>query len=97
MNLLAHLPFTPLEAAAAALALMTLLTFSAFGVDKWKARHGRWRIPEATLLLMAALRGSIGALLGMRVWHHKTLHRKFTLGIPLILTLQAALAAWLIL
>lgn len=76
---------------------MTLLTFSAFGVDKWKARHGRWRIPEATLLLMAALRGSIGALLGMRVWHHKTLHRKFTLGIPLILTLQAALAAWLIL
>ncbi|MBQ0164810.1 MAG: DUF1294 domain-containing protein [Bacteroidaceae bacterium] len=76
---------------------MTLLTFSAFGVDKWKARHGRWRIPEATLLLMAALGGSIGALLGMRVWHHKTLHRKFTLGIPLILTLQAALAAWLIL
>ena len=53
-----------------------LLTFVTYGIDKYKARHKKWRIPEATLLLLAALGGSIGALLAMRVFRHKTLHRK---------------------
>ena len=70
---------------------MTLLTFIAFGLDKWKARHKKWRISEATLLWLAVLGGSVGALLGMRVWRHKTQHKKFVIGVPLILIVQVAL------
>jgi uncharacterized membrane protein YsdA (DUF1294 family) len=71
---------------------INLLTFLLFGIDKWKAKRDRWRIPEATLLTLAVLGGSIGALLGMAVFHHKTKHKKFTIGIPLILLAQIALA-----
>ena len=71
-----------------------LLTFVVYGIDKWKARHNRWRIPEATLLFLAALGGSIGALLAMRVFRHKTQHRKFRYGVPAILTVQLAIAAF---
>ncbi len=71
-----------------------LLTCVTYGVDKWKARHNRWRIPEAALLLLAALGGSIGALLAMRVFRHKTLHRKFRYGIPAILLVQIAAAVF---
>ena len=70
---------------------VNLLTFIIYGVDKWKARHAQWRIPEATLLGLAVIGGSIGAWLGMKVWHHKTLHNKFRYGVPLILILQIAL------
>ncbi len=69
-----------------------LLTFVTYGVDKWKARHNRWRIPEATLLLLAALGGSIGALLAMRVFRHKTQHKKFRYGVPALLLVQLAIA-----
>ena len=61
-------------------------------VDKQKARHGAWRIPEATLMWTAILGGSIGSLLGMYLFRHKTRHLKFILGIPLILTLQIVCA-----
>lgn len=61
-------------------------------IDKQKARRGIWRIPETTLLASAILGGSIGALAGMYCFRHKTRHLKFTLGIPLILTAQIALA-----
>ena len=71
---------------------INVLTFLAFGLDKWKARRDRWRIPEATLLLLAVLGGSVGALLGMCVFHHKTKHLKFASGVPLILLAQVALA-----
>ena len=71
-----------------------LLTFVTYGIDKYKARHNKWRIPEATLLLLAALGGSIGALLAMRVFRHKTLHRKFRYGIPAILLVQIAAAVF---
>ena len=71
---------------------INLLAFLLFGIDKWKARQGRWRIPEATLLLLAALGGSIGALAGMCVFHHKTKHKKFAIGLPLILLAQVVLA-----
>lgn len=66
-------------------------------VDKYKARKNLWRIPEATLMTVALLGGSIGSLIGMYTVRHKTKHLKFTLGIPLILALQIVLAVWLIL
>ena len=63
--------------------------------DKRKAKRGAWRIPEATLMCVALLGGSIGALLGMKLFRHKTRHLKFTLGIPFILFCQIMLVIWL--
>ena len=71
--------------------VINVLTFVIYGIDKWKAKQGSWRISEATLLTLAVLGGSIGALLGMQVWHHKTMHKKFKYGLPLILLAQIAL------
>lgn len=65
-------------------------------VDKIKARKNLWRIPEATLMGVAALGGSIGALLGMYTFRHKTQHPKFTLGVPLILAVQVVCAVWIV-
>lgn len=76
------------------LAAMNLITFFVYGIDKWKAQHKRWRIPESALLGLAALGGSVGAWLGMRVWHHKTQHKKFKYGVPAIFVAQVALAVW---
>ena len=73
---------------------VNLLTFVTYGVDKWKARHNRWRVREEALLLLDALGGSIGALLAMRVFRHKTLHRKFRYGVPAILLVQIAAAVF---
>jgi uncharacterized membrane protein YsdA (DUF1294 family) len=70
---------------------VNVLTFFVYGIDKWQARQGKWRISEATLLLFAVIGGSIGAWLGMRVWRHKTMHKKFKYGLPLILLVQIAL------
>ena len=70
---------------------INLIAFIIYGIDKQKAKKGSWRIPEATLLLLAVIGGSIGALFGMKVWHHKTLHEKFKYGIPLILLAQLGL------
>ena len=72
------------------------VTFTVYGIDKYKAKHAKWRISEATLLLLAVVGGSIGAWCGMKVWHHKTMHKKFTYGVPVILLLQVALAVWII-
>ena len=74
------------------LLVINVATFLTFGIDRWKARNNRWRLREAALLGLAVLGGSIGAWLGMRVWHHKTLHRKFKYGVPLILLVQIAIA-----
>ena len=71
------------------------LTFLLYGIDKYKAKKGRWRISEATLLTMAAIGGSIGAWAGMRTWHHKTMHKKFKYGIPVIIIMQIALVVYL--
>lgn len=76
------------------LVVINLAAFCLFGVDKWKARRGAWRISEAALLLSAVLGGSLGALAGMRVFHHKTLHPLFTITVPLLLVLHVALAVW---
>ena len=75
------------------LAIVNLVTFLVFGWDKFKAKYREKhptarRVPEKALFLLAILGGSAGALLGMRVWHHKTLHCSFRIGIPLILALQ---------
>ena len=77
------------------LLIINAVAFIVYGIDKLKARKGRWRIPEATLLLLAIVGGSIGSWLGMKVWHHKTMHRKFQYGLPAILLLQLALAVYL--
>ena len=82
------------------LAVVNLVTFLAFGLDKWKAwrkvqHESVRRVPEKTLFLLAVLGGSVGALLGMRVFHHKTLHCSFRIGIPVILAVQLLLAALL--
>ena len=74
------------------LLLMSLAAFILFGIDKWKAkRPNARRIPERTLFFLAMMGGSIGALLGMKVWHHKTKHKTFTIGIPVILVIQIIL------
>ena len=77
------------------LAVINVVTFFMYSLDKWKAKRSKWRIPEATLLLTAVFGGCSGALLGMKVWHHKTLHKKFRYGIPLILIAQVALVIWI--
>ena len=66
-------------------------------IDKWKAKKNLWRIPEATLMMTAALGGSIGALMGMYTVRHKTRKPRFYLGIPLILIFQLSLSLFLIL
>ena len=73
------------------LIVLNIVTFLVYGIDKWKAKRAKWRISEATLLSLAVLGGSIGAWLGMKVWHHKTMHKKFKYGLPLILLAQIAL------
>lgn len=77
------------------LTVINLLTFIVYGADKRRARKGKWRVPEKTLFLLPLLGGSIGALLGMRVFHHKTKHWYFVWGIPAILLAQIALAVWI--
>lgn len=59
-----------------------------YGIDKWKAHRKQWRISEKMLLFLAVIGGSAGALAGMYIFHHKTLHKKFTIGVPLILVIQ---------
>ena len=78
------------------LALINVVTFFLYGIDKWKAKRAKWRVSEATLIWLAVFGGSIGALLGMKTWHHKTQHAKFKYGIPFILLAQIGLAVYLL-
>ena len=78
------------------LLLVYLLLINAAGLlimlaDKVKARKDLWRIPEVTILCVAVLGGSIGCLIGMRIFRHKTLHSKFSIGIPVIIAFQVVL------
>ena len=70
------------------LLLINIAAFALFGADKRKARRNAWRISEKALFLSAVLGGSLGAMIGMRVFHHKTKHWYFVFGIPAILVLQ---------
>ena len=75
---------------------INVVTFFMYGIDKWKAKKSRWRIRETALLGLAVLGGSIGAWLGMKVWHHKTQHKKFKYGVPAIIIVQLALIVYFI-
>ena len=77
------------------LIVINVVTFLVYGIDKWKAKQGSWRISEDTLLILAVIGGSIGALLGIKIWHHKTMHKKFKYGLPLILIIQIILIGYL--
>ncbi len=70
---------------------VNVVAFFMYGIDKWKAKKDKWRTSEATLMWLAVIGGSIGAWLGMKVWHHKTMHKKFRYGLPLIIIVQIAL------
>lgn len=78
------------------LLIINALSFLLMLADKRKAQKKLWRIPESTLLTAAAFGGSIGMLIGMYTWRHKTRHLKFTLGVPAILIAQIALACWIL-
>ena len=78
------------------LMIVNVLSFIVYGIDKLKAKRGKWRISETSLLLLALMGGSVGAWAGIRVWHHKTLHKKFKYGIPLIMAIQIGLLLYLI-
>ena len=73
------------------LMVMNIIAFIIYGIDKWKAQKKQWRISEKMLLFLAIIGGSVGALAGMYTFHHKTLHKKFTIGVPLIFVIQVML------
>lgn len=89
-------PVNWLHIALIYLAAINVLTFFLYGIDKWKAKRSKWRISEATLIWLSVFGGSIGALLGMNAWHHKTQHKKFKYGIPFILLAQITVVVWLV-
>ena len=70
---------------------VNLFAYILYGIDKHKSKNTKWRISERTLIISALVGGSIGALLAMRVFRHKTKHKKFTIGVPFILVLQIAM------
>lgn len=75
---------------------INLVTLALYGIDKRRARREQRRIPEKTLLLLPLLGGSVGGILGMRVFHHKTRHWYFRFGLPAMLLAQVALALYLL-
>ena len=75
---------------------INVATFFTYGIDKLKAKKNMWRISEPSLLLPAVLGGSIGALLGMKIWHHKTMHKKFKYGIPAIILIQVLVIGYIL-
>lgn len=74
--------------------VISVITFATYGIDKYKAQHNKWRISEATLILLAALGGSVAALFAMFVFRHKTKHLKFIVGVPLIFVAPIALISY---
>lgn len=78
------------------LAAVNLLAFLLFGIDKQRAKRGKWRISEASLMGAAVLGGSVGAWVGMKIFRHKTKHRKFAWGIPVLLFCQILAGIWIL-
>jgi uncharacterized membrane protein YsdA (DUF1294 family) len=78
------------------LVVINLVAFAAYGIDKWKAQHNRWRIPEATLIMLAVIGGALGAFLGMKMFRHKTQHWKFRILVPLLLVLWIVAIAYFV-
>lgn len=73
------------------LIVINIIAFLAMYIDKRKAKYGRWRIPEETLFILAVIGGSIGAIIGMYTFRHKTKKLRFSIGFPVILVLQIIL------
>ncbi len=73
------------------LIIINIIAFMAMYIDKRKAKYGKWRIPEQTLLILAIIGGSIGAIAGMYIFRHKTKKLRFSVGFPVILILQIVL------
>ena len=103
------IPLKHLHVVLIYLAVINVVTFFMYGIDKWKAKKSKWRIRETALLGLAVLGGSIGAWLGMKVWHHKTQHKggnrdidnivggyQFKYGVPAIIIIQLALIVYFI-
>ncbi|MCR5011985.1 MAG: DUF1294 domain-containing protein [Lachnospiraceae bacterium] len=77
-------------------AVLNIMGFAAMGIDKWKAAHHAWRIPEKVLFLIAIFGGSLGSIIGMYTFRHKTKHWYFVYGMPLIMAAQIGIACWII-
>ena len=75
---------------------INIITIAVYGIDKRNAVYGKWRIRVSTLLTLAAVGGSAGALLALHLFHHKTRKKKFTIGVPLMLLVQIALFFFLV-
>lgn len=75
--------------------IINVIGLTLFGLDKWRAKRGAWRVRERDLFLVAVAGGSLGGLLGMYLFRHKTQHLKFKLGFPLIILLQLGLLFYL--
>jgi len=75
---------------------LNLWTFVLMGVDKYRAIRGKWRIPERVLLGACALFGALGGYMGMQLFRHKTRHKKFTIGVPMLLAAQVPLLVWIL-
>ena len=78
------------------LAIINVVVFAAYGIDKWKAKNVKWRTPEATLILLAAAGGALGAYAGMKCFRHKTQHKKFIIFVPLFLIVWIVGMGWMI-
>lgn len=78
------------------LVAINVATFITYGIDKWKAKRSKWRIRETALLGQAVLGGSVGAWLGMKVWHHKTMHKKFKYGVSATIIIHLTIFGYLI-
>ncbi|MDD6070010.1 MAG: DUF1294 domain-containing protein [Clostridiales bacterium] len=79
------------------LIVMNVMTFIVYGIDKQKAKRGKWRISEKTLMMLAVFGGSIGAWIGMQVFRHKTKHLLFVIGVPLIFFVELGIVIYFIL
>lgn len=85
-----------LEIYALCVGIMSVIAFGVCGLDKWKAKKGRWRVPEKVLFLLAGLGGAWGFLTGMVVFRHKTNHWSFRIGVPLLSVLWTAVTGILV-
>lgn len=80
--------YTPVFFLCLYLVIINLYGFIVMGVDKWKSSRKKWRVPEKSIFLTAFIGGALGVFLGMKKFHHKTLHNKFKFGIPALLVLN---------